>query len=711
MPFTLPGATDAAPFSSGKPFTLSNAEDAGSTPPTDSVRAGYRGVANTLYQGINDVGEGVGKVVNYVTPDSVKSAVSKGVDYYKDKNSVTSPVYHAIKDVAIPSAKKEINDLSQYNSDLKPDLEALGKNAKAAVNLPVVKPVAELAEAGGIKALKAGREAVNAKSDAMATKVPIDKNNADIIKILTKAGHSPEEIVDITKKAKENGMTIGEASGNPKILGIERKIAGLNKPGGKLMRDFVKDRVDPNNNVSMPYKLKNIADPLVRTVDEASKEIGKITENAPKVPMGMTSVESSLSKEARPPKSTVTNTLSRIDSLFDWAKSQGGTFADWHRVKQEISNLKNEAKDPTSVEKLDSKTVNKYYKKVNDVLGGKTAGLPKELQETARNYKAANEKFSKNLSGRTIEGVLSKAPTGGNPSSKLKYLYKQLAGSAELQDELFAGMPESQRPGMLKLLQAINDSGRSGVSDVVKSMEEGTPSFPTSWRGTLGVMKDKVLDYITRKDYDGLARELTDPNVEAIAKKLGFVKMAEPEKPMLKLTYQPKPTDVLVNREGQGKLLSRMEQAETDKARDRLENLGIRTDHFKLQDMKTVQELEKKYGQSELGKFVIANRNTPFIDKAWEIPQTEYSQATVDKMMNDSKWNKITEEQREKISSEIEKGWNSHQVTLADMILSARQAAKELSEAKESPDKVGNVGSALLDAVNGNPVSRAVNQK
>lgn len=690
---------------SKNPF-LDSPPNASPNVPTNLARSAYRGVANTLYEGINDVGSAVGKVVSAATPQAVKDVLSKDVDNFKRD----SLVYNAGK-ILEKSADKEVKDLSQYNTDLKPDLEALGKNVKAAVNLPVVKPVAELGMGAAGKALTSARKSINTKSDAMATKVPVDKEHAWMLKTLQKAGHSPEEIADGFKRAKEQGMTVGEAFGNPKILGMERKISGLNKPGGKMVRDFVKDRVDPANNVSMPYKLKSIADPLVKIVDKASKKIGEITENAPKSPVQMTSIESSLSKEARPPKSAVSNTLGRIDGLVDWAKSQGGTFADWHRVKQEIYNLKNEAKDPNAVEKLDSKTVNKYYKKVNDILSGKSPGLPKDLQNTAQEYRMANEAFSKNLAGRSIQEVLDKMPAGGTPASKLKYLHKQLAGNAELQEELFSGIPEAQRPGMVKLLEAIENSSRAGATDIVKSMEEGSPTFPFSKSGILHKMFDAVTDALMRKDYDALGKALTNPDAELIAKKLGYVKMSPPPKPVLRLTYQPKDQEIHVDRETEGKLIPRHEQALIDQARERLENLGIKTDHFRVQDMKTVQELEKKYGQSELGKFVIANRYTPFIDKAWEIPQKEYSQATVNRMMRDSAWDKLDEASQERINTEMEKAWNSHQVTLADMILSARQAAKELASAKGEPEKIGSVGNALLDAVDtGTPLENVIKQ-
>lgn len=664
---------------------------------TDPVRSAYRGVANTLYQGINKVGDTVGKAVSYVTPEVIKNAASNEVDYLKK----TSPTYQIASKIIAPAIQKEVADLSQYNSDLKPDLEAFGKNTKAAALLPAVKPIGELAEAGVGKALKAGRESINAKSDAMALDKPITKENAAILKTLQKAGHSPEEIVEILKRAKEQGMTVGEASNNPDLLGLERKISGLNKPGGKIVRDFVKNRVDPSNNVSIPFKLKSIADPLVKEVDRASKEIGTIVNSSPKTPLNMSGVLKSLSSEKRPPSSMVTNTLNRIDKLSEWASEQGNTFEAWHRVKQEIWNLKNEAKDANSIEKLDARTANDYYKKVNDVLSGKSPGLPADLSEIGSKYNLANKAFSQNLSGRTISEVLNKMPKGGTPASSLKFLYKQLAGSQELQEELFEGMPSSQRAGMMKFLEAIKDSGRGSASDVVKSMQQGSPSFPLTTRQVLHKTYDKISDLLTKKDYDALGKALTSPDVEEMAKKLGYVMTVEPAKPLLRLTYKPSPSnaEISVNTEGAAKIVPEAEQKSTNQARERMKNLGFDPGILRAQDLNAIRSMEEKYGQSELGKFVIANKNEPIMGRAWEVPHTEYSQDTVDKMMRNSAWQKLDKDNKAKINAEIEQAWNSHQVTIADMILSARQAAAELAKAKREPLKTTSVGHALLNAV------------
>lgn len=643
----------------------------------DPVRGTYRNVANTLYQGINDVGGAVGKGIEAITPQPIEDKLSQGVDYLK-KNSALG----VAGGILGKAAGAEIDNLSQYNTDLKPDVEALGKNVKAVANIPVVKPVAELSAGLGAKGLGGIREAVNAKSDAMATKVSVTKENAEIIKTLKKAGHSDEEILDIVKRAKEQGMTVGEASNNPDLLGMERKLSGMNRPGGKTVRDFVKNRVDPNNNVSMPFKLKSIADPLAKEVDRASKEIGATVTAAPKTPLNMNNVKTALASEKRPAGSAVTNTLGRIDGLVEWAQGEGNTFEAWHRVKQEIYALGKEASDPNAVAKLDKKTVTQYYNKVNDVLSGRSGGLPADLAETGTKYAKENAAFHQNLSGRTIQDVLAKMPTGGTPASSLKYLYKQLAGNKELQDELFAGIPESQRPGMLKFLEAVKDAGRGTAGDVVKSMQEGSPSFPISTRQVFHKIYDKVIDTITRKDYDALGKALTSPDVEQIAKKLGYIKPTEPAKPILRLTYQP---EVHVDRAGGAKVATVEEKAAANATRDRMAKLGYDPGILRAQDLHVIKAIEEKYGASELGKFMVEHKNEPIMGRVWDVPQTEYSQATVDKMMGRdamSLLKKLDKETQDAINSETRTAWESHQVPLADMIMARVQAAKDLAQAK-----------------------------
>jgi len=285
-------------------------------------------------------------------------------------------------------------------------------------------------------------------------------------------------------------------------------------------------------------------------------------------------------------------------------------------------------------------------------------------------------------------------PKGSSPSSQLKYLYKNLAGDKEVEEELFAGIPEDKRDGLKKLLGAINDAAEKGVKHTVKSMEEGTPSFPTSWQSGMAAVKDKVLDAIQRRDYDKLATALTSPDAEQIAKKLGFFAPVAKKQPVLRLTYEP---EIAVGRVAPAKILTPEEKAANVAVRERMESLGIDMSVLRAQDINNIRSMEKKYGQSELGKFVVAHKNEPIMSKIWDVPQTEYNKATVNKMLRDSLYDKLDKASKARIDSEIQDAWNSHKVTIADMILAARKSAAELAAAKGEPVDTTSMGHAFLN--------------
>lgn len=643
-------------------------------------------IMDVLVQDSGALSDIEGSIASSIVPEPIKKYGKEAISSLADTKVGRAAEYDA----------KRLSEFGERNP-------AIGKPAEFVGNIFGAGYGAEgLAGAGklGVKALDATSAATKSAGKAVADyamKPPTDKGAKYIADELKKAGHSPEQIVELTKQAKENGLTIGEATQNPAILGMERKISGLNKPGGETVRGFIKDRVDPQNNVSIPFKLKSIADPLVKATKDASTKIGKIVESAPKVPIDMSKMETGLASEKNLPGSSTSTTIKKMQGYFDWAKENGNTFDNWHTVKQHLYDLKKEAADPTAVEKLDGKMIDKYYRNINDVLGGKSGVLPKELAQTSTDYAAQNKIFSENVVGRTIETTLSKMPEGGSPSQKLAYLHKKLAGSKELQDEIFGNMPAAKRDGILKLLDQAKTISRVGANDIVKSGVEGTPSLPLSKTQILGQMYDKVSDFVTRKDYNGLAKALTSPDVEKVAERLGYVKPEPAPKSPLRLTYQPENPEILVGQEG-AKLASPAEQHANDALRARMKSLGIDMSTLRAQDMNAIRAMEQKYGQSEIGKFITENRNQPIMGRAWEVPQTEYDQTTVDKMLNRATMAKLDKAEKAQIQSQIEKDWKAHQKTVADLILEARKSAADLAKAKGESYSPSNMQELLLKA-------------
>lgn len=111
-------------------------------PQTDPIRSAYRSVINNVAAPINSAAKsGLSAVGNalsdYVTPEG-KQAFSNAVDYVKNSGLGVAT------GEAVDQAKDEVNDLAQYNTDLKPDLGAFGENAKLLGTVTAAKPVADM---------------------------------------------------------------------------------------------------------------------------------------------------------------------------------------------------------------------------------------------------------------------------------------------------------------------------------------------------------------------------------------------------------------------------------------------------------------------------------------------------------------------------------------------------------------------------------------
>lgn len=147
---------------------------------SDMLRSGYRSVMNNIAKPINNaVSAGIGYLANgagsVVTPQG-KQAFNTAADYIKN-----SPPGIAIGE-AYQQAKDEVNDLAQYNPNLKPDLEALGQNVQLAGNAPILKPVADVAGSALKTAAKPIAEGIGLRAKGFSSMKPeelasISENN------------------------------------------------------------------------------------------------------------------------------------------------------------------------------------------------------------------------------------------------------------------------------------------------------------------------------------------------------------------------------------------------------------------------------------------------------------------------------------------------------------------------------------------------------
>ena len=258
---TFDDVEDIQPQKKSRVLTFDDVPDA---PQTDMVRQGYRGVMNNVARPINEAVSGaIGYAVNKLgsaTPEG-KQAAGTAINYIKN-----SPVGVAIGK-RYQQAKDEINDLSQYNSDLKDDLSAFGQNAQLAANTPLLKPLASvgvmaaqkiepiLAKAPGVLGNTGSGVSVN----AALGNVPNTAAN------ITKAGvTSTPELADV---ASHFYSTAEQTGGLLKPEAVQRVAAGIK---GKVLKSTPEGQIFGGNTIvddyltrldkisSMPVSLKGL---------------------------------------------------------------------------------------------------------------------------------------------------------------------------------------------------------------------------------------------------------------------------------------------------------------------------------------------------------------------------------------------------------------------------------------------------------------------
>lgn len=234
-----------------------------------------------------------------------------------------------------------------------------------------------------------------------------------------------------------------------------------------------------------------------------------------------------------------------------------------------------------------------------------------------------------------------------------------------------------------KLAPHKESMGKIGASLVGAGIGAGTVgAIPTAAAGALG--------------YGGY-KAATSPAAKKVAGKvMSRLGKDLKGKEAPKLLTQDRP---MVHVPGEGtRPMTDAEWQNSADIRNKYDKLGLSSDVLRVQDRNTINALEKKYGQSELGKFIAQNHNQPIMGRVWETPYTEYSQATVDKMMRNSAWDKLEKSQKQQISAEVEKAWNEHKTPVADMILQARKSAADLAAAKKEKFDPTTMQEKLLKA-------------
>jgi hypothetical protein len=242
---------------------------------TDPVRTAYQATMNSLpVRAINKAfdigGEAIGSVANLI-PQRKKDEFSQLMDYFANKDKITSPVYTAGKE-AVTEAKEYINDLANYNpkatvgpfADLQHDLPAFIQNAKLAGNIAISQPISaaitkanEAAHAKFVEKLVLPKETPSIKE----SRLPRTEEKG----ILKKAVYNP------TEKEKEMAKNVAKLPvGKDKSYLANYKIiqAAKDKEAERL-KSYLKQKnigITPSDYSKLSHSMNEVVD--------------KITENA-----------------------------------------------------------------------------------------------------------------------------------------------------------------------------------------------------------------------------------------------------------------------------------------------------------------------------------------------------------------------------------------------------------------------------------------------
>lgn len=165
------------------------------------------------------------------------------------------------------------------------------------------------------------------------------------------------------------------------------------------------------------------------------------------------------------------------------------------------------------------------------------------------------------------------------------------------------------------------------------------------------------------------------------------------------ITYQPREKDIAVDWEGKAAALTPEQQEQARALRQKAQESGLSPDVIAAQEQHVINKMMEERGQSEVGRYAVENRHRPLSAQTGTVPTTEYSQSTVNAMLRNTAWDKISKQQRAVISDQVKRLWDSQKVTLEDMISAAQKSAEDLAGATGESVKETSMGAALKNAL------------
>lgn len=236
-----------------------------------------------------------------------------------------------------------------------------------------------------------------------------------------------------------------------------------------------------------------------------------------------------------------------------------------------------------------------------DIVGGK-AGY--EAAKQGRDLWSAAARMN------DIERIIAKAEMTDNPVSSMRTGFRNLAMN-----------PSRLRGFTAEEVKAINNAAKTGVVTgilrVAGSRLGPIAASPVGYMagGPLGAAAGFAANYLVsgaaRAGAEKLQGSRGNAVLQEVAKRVKEAPAAEKPAPVSqpqKLLPAP-PQEMIVDMQGKIRPMSPEELAVISPARMREAELGLTPDVRRAQDVNLANEMQQKYGQSEIGQLAIKNRN------------------------------------------------------------------------------------------------------
>lgn len=579
-------------------------------------------------------GDLMGETAKSLTPQSASNAASRGAQYVANK-----------LDAVDPQTSDALLGMSNATSTLAKNHPQAAKDIEGAADLLNIIPAQQ--------AIRTGVN-VASKAPGMAKKMTAIVNSVPDIGINLR-GIAGDTTSGVSPMAAMNIPTIGGASFARKVGSSVTDVAGAVRGTGDILSSAQLRDISGRG-----YGASSGATNLIPAAD-SNAILDKVTSHASRTAEGKTFAGDNV----------VDKTAADFQRLRDQPLSIQGAMEIDSNLGDRIAVAKRAGENGTVM-------------RLQNMQNSFREGIFNSGIDGAQGGREGIQAWAAAMKMRDIERMEQIAASSDNPAKTMatqaNNLLKSPLKSWGYRPDEIAALRSASRTGILTDVLRVAGSRLGPIAG-------GAAGFATG--GIPGMAAASAADYVASSLARGGATALQGSRLNAVKRLIGnrpeIAAMtaagdgSQAPAALKMLEYKPQPTEMLAGNRGVVQL-DPTQQATLNSYRSQLSAMGLTPDVLSVQARQTANRLLEKYGQSDLGKFVAKNANTPISGQIFDIPTTEYSQAEVNRMLSNSDWNKLDALQKQEISRQIEQAWQGHQTPIAEMMLDAENSARSLAK-------------------------------